>query len=135
MYMKMSLNVSSREVQRGERAGARGVGHAVRPVQVEAVRDPPGGDVPEQTGEGVLLPGDVRIGDPLDHVLGLRLGHAGRLQRPPPDRVAEPRAERDDQLQGARDAQDHAHPVAVQGLGRPGPVAGVFQRPTGDVQP
>ena len=132
MYMKMSLNVSSPpvsghvaaaggqlehgEVDGAERAGAGGVDDAVGAAQVEAVGDPAGGDVAEQAGERVLLPADVRVGDPLDDVFGGGVGRRRRLQRPAPDRVAEPGAERDDQFQRAGDAEDHAR----RGRGRAG---------------
>ncbi len=41
------------------------------PRSEEAVGDPAGGDVAEQAGERVLLPGDAaRVGDPLDDRFG-----------------------------------------------------------------
>ena len=130
MYIKMSLNVSRPPVtarsQRPaasssrarltarQRAGAGGVDDAVGAAQVEAVGDPAGDDVAEQAGERVLLPADVRRGDPLDDVLGGRLVDARGLERASPDRVAEPGAQGDDQLERAGDAEDDADAVAVE---------------------
>ena len=57
------VELQRREVQRGERARARGVGHEVRSAQVEAVRDATRDDVAEQAREGALLPADIVVGD------------------------------------------------------------------------
>ena len=123
-----------REVDRADGAGAGGVDHAIRPAQVQPVGDPSRGDVAEQTRKRILLPSDVRVGDPLDDLFRLRFGDARGLQRPSPDRVAESRTERDHEFERAGDAEDHAHAAAVEWLRRPFAVAGVFKGLTRDHQ-
>ena len=49
-----------------------------------------------------------------------------RFEGPPPDGLAQPGAQRDDQLERAADAENHAHAVAVEPA--LGGVAGVFER-------
>ena len=124
------------EVQGAERAGAGGVDDAVGAAEVEAVGDPAGGDVAQQAGERVLLPADVGVGDVADDPLGGVVGDAGGLQARLPDRVAEPGAQGDDQLERAGDAEDHADAVALEpaGAGAAVAVAGVLQRPARDQQ-
>ncbi len=93
MYMKMSLKVSiaagdghvgatgvelhGGHVQGAERAGAGGIDDAVSAAEIEAVGDAPRGDVSEESGEGVFLPGDVGVGDSLDDVVGDSFVDAG----------------------------------------------------------
>src|SRR4051794_4193084 len=95
-----------------ERAGAGGVDDAVGPAEVEAIGDPAGGDVAEEAGEGVFLPGDVGLADPADDIVGDLGPDAGILQGAAPMGMAEAGAEGDDLLQGAGDAEDHADTVA-----------------------
>ena len=114
-----------------QRAGAGGVDDAIGAAEVQAVGDPAGGDVAQQAGERVLLPGRVAVADPLHDVVGGRLGDAGLGQRPSPDRVTQPGPQGDDQLLRAGDAHDDADPRAVEVAA--GAVAGVVQgRPRGD---
>src|SRR5262249_1142362 len=57
-------------------------------------------------------------------VLGHVIGNARLLEGPPPDGVAEAGAQRDDQLQGAGDAEQHADAPAGGRLGPPAPSRG-----------
>jgi hypothetical protein len=107
------LQFECREVDRAQRTGTRGVDDAVRAAEVEAVGDAAGDDVAEQAREAVLLPRDVALGDAPRGVLDLLVRDAGRLHRPLPLRVAEPRAERDDEFQRAGDAEDDRDAGAV----------------------
>ncbi len=111
-------------------ASAGGVNDAVGASQVESVGDPAGGDVAEQAGERVLLPGDVGVGDPLDDRFGGVVGDPCGFECASPDRVSEPGAQGDHQLEGAGDAEDYADPVTVEGPARS--VAGVLERFAGD---
>src|SRR5262249_59108771 len=76
------LEFEGGQVNRRQRAGARRIDHAVRAAEVELVGDPPSDDVPQQPGEAILLPGYVRLGDPLGGVLGELVGNASLLHRP-----------------------------------------------------
>ncbi len=122
------------EVDGADRAGAGGVDDAVGAAEVEPIGDPAGGDVAQEARERVLLPADVRVGDPADDPFGGRVVDPGALQGAPPDRVAEAGAQRDDELLRAGHAQDDADAVAVEGAAVVGAVAGVFQGPAGDQQ-
>ena len=108
------LQLQPRQMQRREAARAGGVYHAVRSAQVEAAGDAARGDVAEQAGEGILLPRHVAVGDALHDIFGDVIRHAGFLERAPPDGMAEPRAERDDEFERASDAQQHARALAVE---------------------
>ena len=112
------LQLQRGEVQRGHRTGARGVHHAVGPAEVEARGDAASSDVPEQAGKGILLPRHVAVGDALHHVFSDFAFDAGFLERAPPDGMAEPCAERDDEFQRAGDAEDDAGALLVEGLVR-----------------
>ena len=101
------------QVEGAEGAGAGSVHDAVGPPQVVLLADPPGDHVAEEAGEGVLLPGDVGVGNPRHHVVGHVVGHAGLFQSLPPAGVAEAGAEGDHELQGAGDPEDDAGPAPV----------------------
>ena len=87
--------------------------------------DPTGDHVTEQTGEGVLLPGHVRITDALHDVFGDRIGDPGIFQGLAPARVAEAGTQRHNQLQGTGDTENDADPVAIKFLA--GGVSGILQ--------
>jgi hypothetical protein len=87
----MRLQLHRGKVQRPQRTGASGVHDAVGAAEVKAVGDAPGHDVAEQAGERILLPADVRIADPLHHVIGDGLFYAGLLQGAAPDGMTQPR--------------------------------------------
>ena len=101
-------------MQRAQRAGAGGIHHAVGAAQIELLADPAGDHVAEQAGEGVFLPGDVGVGDPLHHVVGDRLVDPRILERRTPDRVTQARAERDDQFQRSGDPENDAGAALVE---------------------
>ena len=61
----------------------------------------------------------------MDHILGGCVINSGVLEGRTPVGMAEPRAERDDQFQGAGDTQDHANPVAIIVALRP--IAGILE--------
>ena len=113
-------------IERAERTGAGRVDDAVRPAQVEPVRDPAGGHVAQEARKRVFLPADVRRGDPLDHGLGHGAFHARTFERAPPDRLPEPGRKRDDQLERAADPQDHTDLVTVELTF--GGISGVLER-------
>ena len=104
-----------RQVHSGHRAGAGGVDHAVGSAQVEAVADPAGDHVAQQTREGVFLPGDVGVGDARNDLLGEGGRDPGIGERAAPVRVTETGAQRNDQFLGAGDAKDDAGAAAVEG--------------------
>ena len=111
--------VVDRHRDRGERARARGVDDDVRPAEVEAVGHATGDDVPEQPGEGALLPRHVAaiedLADARD-LVGLEASGAhGVLD----DRLLQAPAHRADELRRRRDAEHHAHAAAVDGLELP----------------
>ncbi len=116
------------EMNGAERAGAGGVDDAVGAAEVEAVGDAAGGDIAEQAGEGVFLPGNVGLGNALDDVVGGFGIDPGLIERAFPDRVAESGAERDDEFEGAGDAENDAGAVAVEFPGSLARVAGVGER-------
>ncbi len=97
-----------------ERTGAGGVDDAIGAAEVEAVGDAAGGDIAEQAGKGVLLPGNVGVGNALDDVIGGLGIDAGFVEGAFPDRMAEAGAEGDDQLQRPGHAEDDAGAVAVE---------------------
>ncbi len=103
-------------MQRRHRAGASGIHHAIRPAQVEPAGDAPGRHIAQQTGERILLPADVRIGDAFDHVIRHRFDDAGFLQRLAPNGVAKTRPERNHQFERAGDPQDHAGFGTIEGF-------------------
>ena len=121
------------QVQRREGAGAGRVGDRVGAAEVEAVADPTGDDVAEQAGEAALLPRRVGLTDAFDDPAGRLVVHPGLPQGAEPVWMTEPRAERDDQLLRARDAQQDggagAVPAVVVGV-----AAGVDEGLTGDHQ-
>ncbi len=112
-------------MQRTERAGAGRIDDAVGAAQVVLFADPPGHHVAQQAGERVLLPGYISIRYALDHVFADVLIDAGLLERLAPDRVPQPRSERNDQFQRAGDPQYDTGPAAVILALRP--VAGILQ--------
>ena len=132
MYMKMSFTVSTpphtSEVRlaelelvhghrhRAERRRARRVGHAVRAAEVEAVRDPARDDVSEETREGCFLPRRVVRGDALADRLDLVLGQPRLTERLHPHRALETRDHAREELLRRRDAEDHAHAIAIHVL-------------------
>ena len=120
------LKLEHRQVHRAQGRSARGIDHAVRAVQVEAVGDAARGDVAEQPGERVLLPADVALADAFDHVVSRGRVHTCVVQRPAPDGMAEARAQRDHQLEGAGHAEHDADPLLVE-VGLVGRVARVPQ--------
>ena len=77
------------DLERCQRGRARGIDHTVRAAEIEAVRDATGDHVPEQTGEGALLPLDVARGDLSAERLHLLFGEADVAQRALPDRLLE----------------------------------------------
>ena len=124
MYMKMSLNVSTPpvtttsqrpdcklergQVHRAQRTGAGGIDDAVGAVQIQAdwrcarrrrCRASPGNEFSCQPTY------DSPMRSTTSSICVIR--HAGIFQCLPPLRMAEPSAERDDQFQGARDAENH----------------------------
>ena len=117
------------QVQRAQRTCASGVHHAVGAAQVVLLADPAGHHVPQKAGKGVLLPRDIGVGDPLHHVLGDRVVDSRILQRRAPDRMTQARAQRDDQLQRAGDAEDDAGAALVEAALRA--VPRVLQRLSG----
>ena len=127
------LELERREVQRRERRRARGIDHAVGPVQVEPIRDPSRGHVAEQPGKRALLPRHILGRDALHDVLRGLFVDAGIPQRPSPQRMAEPSPERDHQLERPGHAEDHRRPPAIERLAAR-PVARVRESPRRDVQ-
>ena len=115
------------QVNRAEGACAGGVDDAVRSAEIETIRDATGNDVAEKTREGALLPADVAFGDARDDILGELSRHAGFLQGASPDRMTQPRPERNDELERAGYPEDDAHAAAIVFLLRT--IAGVLERP------
>ena len=120
------LELEHRQVHRAQGRGAGGVDDTVGAVQIQAVGDAARGDVAEQAGEGVLLPADVALADTLDDVVSRGRVHACVVQCTAPDRMAEARAERDHQLEGAGHAEHDADPLLIE-VGLVGRVARVAQ--------
>ena len=119
-------------VDRREGRGARGIGHAVGPAEVEAVGDPTGDDVAEQAREAALFPGCVVVGDPLGDRLDLVLGHAVVAHRLDPNRLLQPADHGREQLLGRGHAEDHRDPRAIHALELP--AGGVTQDLLGNDQ-
>ena len=117
--------LEGREVERAQGTGAGRINNAVRAAEVEAVRDPARDDVAEQAGERGLLPVDVAIADAGHDVVRDLRSHAGVAKSLAPDRVAEPGAERHDQLERAGDAEHDAGAAVIVVPIRP--VAGVLE--------
>ena len=108
------------QVNRGQRAGAGCIDHAIGAAQIEAVGDPPCRDIAEQAGEGVFLPTDVGVGDALHYVFGDVTGHAGIFEGLAPVRVPQTRTEWDHQFECAGDAENDAGAVTVEAAARAG---------------
>ena len=121
-------------MNRRQRTRTRGIDDAIRAVKVQLVRDPPRHDVPQQAGEAVFLPRHVRFADPRHHIVGNIFGYAGIVERTPPVRVAEPRAERHHEFERSRHAENDRHPRTIRHFAgtrliRPGQrYAGIGQR-------
>ncbi len=113
-------------LQRRDGAGARRAGDEVGAAQVQPVGDAAGDHVPQQPGEGALLPGLVVVLDALDDLLDPALGQARVSESLPPDGVLEPRAHLHHQLGGRGHAQDYAGAAVVRVVGEP---AGVLEDP------
>ena len=126
------LQLQRREVDGAERAGAGRIDDAIGPAEVEAIGDPPGDDVSEQTGKGVLLPIDVILPDTANDILRRFRGNTRIGKGAPPDRMTQPGAQWDDQFQCPRHAEDAADAFAVDAVGL---VAGILQRGLGDHEP
>ncbi len=58
------------KVKGAEGAGAGSVNNAVGPSQVVLLAYPSCHHIAEQSGEGIFLPGDVGVRNPLDHIVG-----------------------------------------------------------------
>ncbi len=101
-------------VEGAERASARGIDDAVRAAEIQAVCDAAGRDVPEQAGERVLLPRNIRLADVRHDLVGDFVGDTGIFESLAPDRVPKPGTERDDELKGAGQAENDADTVAVE---------------------
>ena len=120
------------KVEGAHGAGASGVHDAIGPPQVVLLADSAGDHITEKPRKGVFLPGNVRVGDPLHHVLGYDIRDAGLFQRRTPEGMAEPGAQGYHQFQGAGYAEDDAGPAPVIVALRS--VAGIPQRLTGGHQ-
>lgn len=116
-----------RQVHRTEGAGAGCIDDAVRPMQIQAIGDPPGHHVAEQPRKRVLLPRHVRLADPLDDIGRDVIRNAGITQCVAPFRMPETGAQRNDHLQRAGHTQNAADPRAVELA--TGSIARVLQRP------
>ena len=119
----------------GERAKgrrARGIDHAVRAAEVQAIGDPARDHVAEKTGESVLLPGRVRTRDPVADLLHFVFREAVLAQSAHPDGALKPRTHLDEQFLGRGDADDHAGALA-EGVGEVS-VGGVFEELLGHDQ-
>ena len=110
------LQFHRRQVYGTEAGGTRRIHHAVGAVQVEPVGDPPGHHVAQKTGEAVLLPRDVALGDPFDHILGHVVRHATVLECFPPVRMPQPCTQRDDQFQRTGHAEDDGNLGSIHTL-------------------
>ena len=110
------LQLRDRHRERAQRRGARRVGDAVRAPEVQAVRDAPRDDVPEEAGERRLLPRDVVARDPVADRGHLVLRQPRLAERLHPDRPLQPADHRGEELLGARHAEDHRGPRAVRRL-------------------
>ncbi len=103
-------------MDRAKRTRTGGIHHAVRAAKIQPAGNATCGHIAEETGEGILLPRHVAIGNALHHILGGGVIHAGFLQGAPPDGVAQPRTQRNHQFQRTGDAQQHTGPLPVEGL-------------------
>ena len=111
---ELQLGDGHRERAQGRSAGR--VADAVRPAQVEAVRDPPRDDVPEEPRERRFLPRHVVARDPVTDRRHLFFREARLAERLHPDGPLQATHHRGEELLGARDAEDHGDARTVRRL-------------------
>ena len=108
------LELCDRHREGAEGGSAGRVRDAVRPTQVQAVRDPPGDDVPEEPGERRLLPRHVAGRDPPADRVDLLLRDSRLPEGLHPHRPLEPAHHAGEELLRARHAEDDRDPGAVR---------------------